>query len=93
MQMKKQLRYALMAVLLTGLAGCGLKGPLYFPTCRFRRPKPAKPPVQTGDQVQKNQQEQSGSQQNRRWSTSNTLFAVASAAAKSRRIARPDSGV
>ena len=31
MQMKKQLRYALMAVLLAGLSGCGLKGPLYFP--------------------------------------------------------------
>ena len=63
MQMKKQLRYALMAVLVTGLAGCGLKGPLYFPPADATGQKSAKPPVQTGDQVQKNQQEQSGSQQ------------------------------
>ncbi|ASM04842.1 lipoprotein [Serratia marcescens] len=63
MQMKKQLRYALMAVLVTGLAGCGLKGPLYFPPADSAGQKTAKPPVQTGDQVQKNQQEQSGSQQ------------------------------
>ena len=73
MQMKKQLRYALMAVLLTGLengaflrpgpAGCGLRGPLSSPPADSAGQNPAKPPVQTGDQVQKNQQEQSGSQQ------------------------------
>ncbi|CAI1078719.1 MAG TPA: hypothetical protein DHV72_04165 [Serratia grimesii] len=60
MQMKKQLRYALMAVLFAGLSGCGLKGPLYFPPAD---PASKKPQVQTGDQVQKNQQELSGSQQ------------------------------
>ncbi|CAI0904537.1 Predicted small periplasmic lipoprotein [Serratia entomophila] len=63
MQMKKQLRYALLAVMLTGLAGCGLKGPLYFPPADPADKKPAAAPVQTGEQVQKNQQELSGSQQ------------------------------
>ena len=61
MQMKNLLRYALMAVLFTGLSGCGLKGPLYFPPSID--PASKKPQVQTGDQVQKNQQELSGSQQ------------------------------
>ncbi|MGB8667901.1 MAG: lipoprotein [Serratia inhibens] len=60
--MKKQLRYALMAVLLAGLSGCGLKGPLYFPSDEPGTKKPATQ-VQTGDQVQKNQQETSVSQQ------------------------------
>jgi len=63
MQMKKQLRYALMAVTLVGLSGCGLKGPLYFPPAEPGSQKSATPPVQTGDQVQKNQQETSVSQQ------------------------------
>ncbi|MGW1444476.1 LPS translocon maturation chaperone LptM [Serratia rhizosphaerae] len=59
--MKKQLRYALLAVLVAGLSGCGLKGPLYFPD-DAKGEKTAQP-VQTGDQVQKNQQEAAGSQQ------------------------------
>lgn len=61
MQMKKQLRYALMAVLLAALSGCGLKGPLYFPPAEQ---KAASKPVQTGEQTQKNQQDASGTQQN-----------------------------
>ncbi|HGM6862976.1 MULTISPECIES: LPS translocon maturation chaperone LptM [Serratia] len=60
--MKKQLRYALLAVLVAGLSGCGLKGPLYFPADEAKGEKAAQP-VQTGDQVQKNQQEAAGSQQ------------------------------
>lgn len=63
MQMKKQLRYALMAVLLAGLSGCGLKGPLYFPPADPASTKKPVTQVQTGDQVQKNQQDLSGSQQ------------------------------
>ncbi|EFE96940.1 Predicted small periplasmic lipoprotein [Serratia odorifera] len=63
MQMKKQLRYALLAVTLAGLSGCGLKGPLYFPPADPATQKPATPPVTTGDHVQKNQQDLSGSQQ------------------------------
>ncbi len=51
MQMKKQLRYALMAVLLAGLSGCGLKGPLYFPP----KDKPAEQPVTSAGTVSKNQ--------------------------------------
>lgn len=59
MQMKKQLRYALMAVLLAGLSGCGLKGPLYFPP----KDKPAEQPVTSVGTVSKNQQEPAGTQQ------------------------------
>lgn len=59
MQMKKQLRYALMAVLLAGLSGCGLKGPLYFPPSD----KPATQPTTNADTVSKNQQEPAGAQQ------------------------------
>lgn len=59
MQMKKHLRYALMAVLLAGLSGCGLKGPLYFPP----DDKPTKPPMTNTDNVSKNQQEPAGTQQ------------------------------
>ena len=44
MQMKKQLRYVLAAVLLTGISGCGLKGPLYFPP----NDKPATEATTTG---------------------------------------------
>lgn len=61
MQMKKQLRYALLAVLFAGLTGCGLKGPLYFPPAEPVRQKPAAMPVQT-EQVQKNQQDTSATQ-------------------------------
>ncbi len=63
MQMKKQLRYALLAVLLAGLSGCGLKGPLYFPPADPISKKPATPSLPTGEQVQKNQQELPGSKQ------------------------------
>jgi predicted small lipoprotein YifL len=59
MQMKKQLRYALTAVLLAGLSGCGLKGPLYFPP----KDKPAEQPVTSAGTVSKNQQEPAGTQQ------------------------------
>lgn len=59
MQMKKQLRYALMAVLLAGLSGCGLKGPLYFPP----KDKPAEQPVTNVGDVSKNQQAPAGTQQ------------------------------
>ncbi|VVA49458.1 hypothetical protein SERVES_03214 [Serratia ficaria] len=62
MQMKKKLRYALLTVMLTGLAGCGLKGPLYFPPADPTDKKPAATPVQT-EQVQKNQQQPSAIQQ------------------------------
>ncbi|WP_317694096.1 LPS translocon maturation chaperone LptM [Serratia sp. UGAL515B_01] len=57
--MKKQLRYALMAISLAGLLGCGMKGPLYFPP----NDKPAKQPTVNADNVGKNQQESTGSQQ------------------------------
>ncbi|WP_431225642.1 LPS translocon maturation chaperone LptM [Serratia sp. L9] len=57
--MKKQLRYALMAVMLAGLSGCGLKGPLYFPPSD----KPATKPMTNDDSVSKNQQEPAGTQQ------------------------------
>jgi predicted small lipoprotein YifL len=59
MQMKKQLRYALMAILLAGLSGCGLKGPLYFPP----NDKPAAQPTTNADNVVKNQQQAAGTQQ------------------------------
>ncbi|CAI2074394.1 Predicted small periplasmic lipoprotein [Serratia ficaria] len=48
--------------MLTGLAGCGLKGPLYFPPADPADKKPAATPVQT-EQVQKNQQQPSAIQQ------------------------------
>nr|WP_284700496.1 lipoprotein [Serratia symbiotica] len=51
--MKKQLRYALLAVLLAGLSGCGLKGPLYFPPADPISKKQATPSLPTGEQVQK----------------------------------------
>ncbi|KFK93651.1 MULTISPECIES: lipoprotein [unclassified Serratia (in: enterobacteria)] len=59
MQMKKQLRYALMAVLLAGLLGCGLKGPLYFPP----NDKPAAQPTTNADNLGKNQPQPAGTQQ------------------------------
>lgn len=61
MQMKKQLSYALLAILFVGLAGCGLKGPLYFPPAEPSSKKPAAMPVQT-KQMQKNQQDNSATQ-------------------------------
>ncbi|MFC0226055.1 LPS translocon maturation chaperone LptM [Serratia aquatilis] len=57
--MKKQLRYALMAVVLAGLSGCGMKGPLYFPP----NDKPAKQPTTNADSVGQNQQGSTGTQQ------------------------------
>ncbi|MCP1065657.1 lipoprotein [Serratia symbiotica] len=60
MQMKKQLRYALLAVLLSGLSGCGLKGQLYFHPANPISKKPATPSLPTGEQGQKNQQELPG---------------------------------
>ncbi|WP_417903518.1 LPS translocon maturation chaperone LptM [Chania multitudinisentens] len=57
--MRKQLRYALMAVLLAGLSGCGLKGPLYFPP----NDSPAAQPTTNADNVGKNQQQSAGTQQ------------------------------
>ncbi|PLR34304.1 hypothetical protein CYR55_15390 [Chimaeribacter californicus] len=56
--MKKQLRWALAAVTLLGLSGCGLKGPLYFPPAE--KPKAATSPS-TGE-GQRNQQSSSGTQ-------------------------------
>lgn len=50
MSMKKQLRYALTTILLTGISGCGLKGPLYFPP----NDKPATEATAAG--IDKNQQ-------------------------------------
>lgn len=47
--MKKQIRLAMLALSLFGLAGCGLKGPLYFPP--DNQPK--------ADQVQTAPQDQS----------------------------------
>lgn len=61
MQMKKQLSYALLAVLFAGLAGCGLKGPLYLPPAEPASKKPVAMPVQT-EQVQKNQQDNAATQ-------------------------------
>jgi predicted small lipoprotein YifL len=61
--MKTQLRYALIAVTLMGLSGCGLKGPLYFPPADPASTQPAKPPVQADVQTQKNQQELDSTQQ------------------------------
>ncbi|CAM3177437.1 conserved exported hypothetical protein [Xenorhabdus nematophila F1] len=40
MIMKKQLRWSLAIITLLSLAGCGLKGPLYFPPAET--PSPAK---------------------------------------------------
>lgn len=65
MQMKKQIRYALMAVVLAGLSGCGLKGPLYFPPAD----KPATKPMTHADNVGRNQQEPAGTQQQPSMST------------------------
>ncbi|KEY60429.1 putative small periplasmic lipoprotein [Serratia sp. DD3] len=59
MQMKKQLRYVLLGMMLAGLTGCGLKGPLYFPP----QDKPATPPTTNTDKVSKNQQQPAGTQQ------------------------------
>ncbi|NIG62704.1 MAG: hypothetical protein G5663_04940 [Serratia symbiotica] len=56
MQMKKQLRYALLAVMLAGPSGCGLKGPLYFPPADPISKKPATTSLPTGEQAPKNQQ-------------------------------------
>ena len=57
--MKKELRWALAAVALLSLSGCGLKGPLYFPPAD--KPKVSTAPSDSGD-VQKNQQSSSGTQ-------------------------------
>lgn len=58
--MKKQLRYVLMVALLAGLAGCGLKGPLYFPPSD----KPTIPPkVTEAGNLSKNQQQAADTQQ------------------------------
>ncbi|AHK19425.1 LPS translocon maturation chaperone LptM [Yersinia similis] len=58
--MKKELRWPMAAMMVLALAGCGLKGPLYFPPAD-------KPPVnaaqQESGQVEKNQQVLSGTQQ------------------------------
>jgi predicted small lipoprotein YifL len=55
--MKKELRWPLAAMMVLALAGCGLKGPLYFPPSD-------KPKVETtqpdSGQVERNQQDLSG---------------------------------
>lgn len=61
MQMKKQLRYALLAVLLAGLSGCGMKGPLYLPPADPISKETVHAIITNGEQVQKNQQELPGS--------------------------------
>lgn len=63
MQMKKQLRYALLTFLLAGLSSCGLKGPLYCSPADLISKKPATLSLPTGKQVQKNQQELFASKQ------------------------------
>lgn len=47
MTMKKQFRLALVAFSLFGLAGCGLKGPLYFPPADAPAAKQSQPDTQT----------------------------------------------
>ncbi len=48
--MKKELRWPMAAMMVLALAGCGLKGPLYFPPAD-------KAPVDAAPQVEKNQQD------------------------------------
>lgn len=58
--MKKELRWPMVAMVVLALAGCGLKGPLYFPPSD----KPAVETTQQGTgQVEKNQQNPSGAKQ------------------------------
>lgn len=47
MTMKKQFRWALVAISLFGLAGCGLKGPLYFPPADAPAASKSQPDTQT----------------------------------------------
>ncbi|AAM83973.1 lipoprotein [Yersinia pestis] len=54
--MKKELRWPMAAMMVLALAGCGLKGPLYFPPAD-------KAPVDAAPQVEKNQQDLSATPQ------------------------------
>ncbi|QCR37553.1 lipoprotein [Nissabacter sp. SGAir0207] len=58
--MKKELRWAAAALMLLGLSGCGLKGPLYFPP--EDKPAVTTAPPDSNNDVQRNQQPTSGTQ-------------------------------
>ncbi|AJI96383.1 lipoprotein [Yersinia ruckeri] len=58
--MKRELCWPLVAMMLFGLSGCGLKGPLYFPPSEKSKTETVQP---DSGKVQKNQQDNSGSQQ------------------------------
>lgn len=58
--MKKELRWPMAAMMVLALAGCGLKGPLYFPPAD-KAPVDAAPPE--SGQVEKTQQDLSATPQ------------------------------
>ncbi|ANI29660.1 hypothetical protein PL78_07425 [Yersinia entomophaga] len=58
--MKRELRWPLVAMMLVGLSGCGLKGPLYFPPAENSKTETVPP---DSGKVQKNQEDNVGSQQ------------------------------
>ncbi|CNH26791.1 LPS translocon maturation chaperone LptM [Yersinia pekkanenii] len=58
--MKKEFCWPLAAMMVLALAGCGLKGPLYFPPSDKPKVETAQP---DSGQVEKNQQDQSGANQ------------------------------
>ena len=58
--MKKELCWPLVAMMVLALAGCGLKGPLYFPPADKPKVETAQP---DSGRVERNQQDLSGTNQ------------------------------